>query len=186
METNIYLIKALDAYPYNLEEAIESLNYALSYDPDNAIALTLSGRFYAEICQDYERALDLFEKVLAVNPHFTMVYSHYIEALINNEDFDKAQSFIDFALKVKSANKPDIAIQKARILEHQMAFEESIRELDQVILKSVQMCQIEEAEEHIKRIKKKMEKMKKDKTETTGKKKKRKLWSENENNFPNI
>ncbi|MBP6238275.1 MAG: hypothetical protein KA270_13100 [Saprospiraceae bacterium] len=43
-----YLVKALDAYPYNLEEAIESLDYALSGDNNNAATLCLYGRVYAE------------------------------------------------------------------------------------------------------------------------------------------
>ena len=46
-----YLVKAIDAYPYNLEEAIESLDYALSGDNNNAATLCLYGRVYAEQLQ---------------------------------------------------------------------------------------------------------------------------------------
>tara|TARA_Y100000768_G_scaffold319786_1_gene255499 strand:+ start:420 stop:554 length:135 start_codon:yes stop_codon:yes gene_type:complete len=31
-----YFIKATDAYPFNLEETIEALDYALSYDETHA------------------------------------------------------------------------------------------------------------------------------------------------------
>lgn len=41
--TDKYIFQALDAYPYNLEETVESLNYALSYDDKNAVALCLMG-----------------------------------------------------------------------------------------------------------------------------------------------
>ena len=39
METNLnnlYVFRALEAYPYELEKAVEALNYALSQDPENA------------------------------------------------------------------------------------------------------------------------------------------------------
>jgi hypothetical protein len=38
MDTNLhtsYLFKAIDAYPYDLAETLESLNYALSYNENN-------------------------------------------------------------------------------------------------------------------------------------------------------
>src|SRR5690606_41519380 len=38
-----YLVQALDNYPYNLEDALTSLEYALSYDENNTQALCLYG-----------------------------------------------------------------------------------------------------------------------------------------------
>ena len=49
---NNYLFKALDAYPYDLEETIEALTYALSYDEKNTVALCLMGRV---LCRKLER-----------------------------------------------------------------------------------------------------------------------------------
>ena len=46
--TNNYIFKALENYPYDLEEVMEALNYALSADDKNTMALTLMGRMYAE------------------------------------------------------------------------------------------------------------------------------------------
>jgi hypothetical protein len=45
---NNYIFKALDNYPYYLDEVMESLNYALSYDNKNTMALTLMGKVHAE------------------------------------------------------------------------------------------------------------------------------------------
>ena len=53
MTANIYLVKALDYYPYNLEEALESLNYAMAYEENNPIALCLMGRVHLEVFKDY-------------------------------------------------------------------------------------------------------------------------------------
>ena len=49
-----YLFQALDNYPYSLEETIESLDYALSYDSKNTTALCLYGRIQTEQLQNYE------------------------------------------------------------------------------------------------------------------------------------
>ena len=102
---NTYLVKALEAYPYDLEEAIESLNYALSYEPNNAMALSLFGRVYMDIYEDFETAIQYFETALAENVNLTAMYTHYTMALIHNEDYDKAKTFIKFALTVKSSDK---------------------------------------------------------------------------------
>ena len=51
-----YLFQALDNYPYSLEETVESLDYALSYDEKNTVALCLYGRLYAEQLKHYETA----------------------------------------------------------------------------------------------------------------------------------
>ena len=52
-----YLMEALDAYPYDLPKVIEALNYALSYDAENALALCLMGQFYSEQMAQYEKAI---------------------------------------------------------------------------------------------------------------------------------
>ena len=56
--TQKYILQAFDNYPYNLPEALEALEYALSSDPQNTIALTLMGRLYAEQLNEYEMARD--------------------------------------------------------------------------------------------------------------------------------
>jgi uncharacterized protein YfaS (alpha-2-macroglobulin family) len=43
-----YLFQALDNYPYSLQETVESLDYALSYDEKNTTALCLYARIEAE------------------------------------------------------------------------------------------------------------------------------------------
>ena len=51
---NSYVFQAIDAYPYNLEETLEALNFALSYNEKDTQALCLMGRVYAEQLKDYE------------------------------------------------------------------------------------------------------------------------------------
>ena len=100
-----YLFKALDAYPYDLEEAVEALTYALSYDDKNTDALCLMGRVYAENLKDYEKAKEYYADALAENVNAFSVYPYYIDVLLWNEDFDEAAKLIDFALTVKGSDK---------------------------------------------------------------------------------
>ena len=95
---NNYIFKALDAFPYDLEECIESLTYALSYDEKNTIALCLMGRIYSEQLKDFETAKLYFTEALTENINAFNVYPHYINVLLWNEDLKEAEKLIDFAL----------------------------------------------------------------------------------------
>ena len=119
MEHNTYLLKALDAYPYAMEDVIESITYALSYEPNNPVALCLMGRIYFDVYQDYNQAIAYFESALAENVREISVYSHYTLALVDNEDFEKAEKFIDFALTVKGSDGAMLYARKASIYECQ-------------------------------------------------------------------
>jgi len=59
-----YYFEALDNYPYSLPDCLEALNYALSYDPEDADSLCLMGRIYSEMLIDYEKAKLYFEEIL--------------------------------------------------------------------------------------------------------------------------
>lgn len=50
-----YYFEALDYFPFNLSECMDALNYALSYEPEDADSLCLMGRVYSEELKDYER-----------------------------------------------------------------------------------------------------------------------------------
>ncbi|MDR6515115.1 hypothetical protein [Chryseobacterium camelliae] len=62
-----YYFEALDNYFYNLPDCLEALNYALSYDPEDADSLCLMGRIYAETLKDYETAKSYFEMAMQSN-----------------------------------------------------------------------------------------------------------------------
>jgi tetratricopeptide (TPR) repeat protein len=84
---NNYIFKALESYPFDLEEVMEALNFALSYDDKNTMALTLMGRVYAEKLYKYEEAIVYFKQALAENIHAFEVYTPYINTLLWNEDY---------------------------------------------------------------------------------------------------
>ena len=132
METNLlnnYVLKAIDAYPYELEETVENLNYALSYQSDNAYALYLMGRLQAEQFGDYEKAKQYYAEALANKMDFQKVYSKYIQVLLNNEDLEEAKKLIDFALTVKGIDKGSIWEKQGQLFEIKQAYKKAIKAL---------------------------------------------------------
>jgi tetratricopeptide (TPR) repeat protein len=122
MEHNTYLVKALDAYPYDLEETAEALSYALSYEPNNGMALCLMGRLYMEVYQDYDGAIHYFERALEDNVKMHAIYGFYAQALLSAEEFDKAQTFLKFALTVKGSDKALLLSKKAELFESKQRY----------------------------------------------------------------
>jgi len=114
---NSYLYKAIDAYPYCLEETMEALNYALSYNNKDVHALCLMGRVYSEQIQDYEVAKQYFEEALSEGIDAPQIYSYYAQALIWNGDFKEAEKLIGFALTIKGADTGLLLLKKGQLYE---------------------------------------------------------------------
>ena len=166
-----YLFQALDNYPYSLEETVESLDYALSYDGKNTIALCLYGRLYAEQLQRYEVAKDYFQQAIGIDIHALDVYVHYIHTLILNEDTAEAEKLIAFALTIKGINKAEILLKKAMLLESQRKFKEALKVIKEVKLTDFTNDTSYETDNAEKRLKDKLELLK-DKKKGKDKKKK--------------
>lgn len=165
METMIdsYLIKALEAYPYEMEEAVEALTYALSYDAKNPVALALMGRIYADHFQDYEKAKSYFEQALTENIHAVGVYEHYLKVLIWNEDFQEAKTLIDFALTVKGSDKGMLYLKQAIVYECEQNYKAALASLKVAKVHAYNQCFINDVEDAKSRIKGKLPKKKKKK-----------------------
>jgi len=129
-----HLLNALDNYPYSLSETIESLEYALSYDDKNTMAICLMGRIYAEQLLDYETAKEYFSEAISYNIHALEVYPYYIDTLILNEDFTEAEKLIDFALTVKGMDKVNILFKKAWLKEVLRDFKSAKKVLKEIKL----------------------------------------------------
>lgn len=130
MDTNLlnnYVLKAIDAYPYDLEEVVENLNYALSYEPENAYALYLMGRLQAEQFGNYDKAKQFYTQALASKMDFQKVYSRYIQVLLWNDDIDEAQKLIDFALTVKGIDKGLIWSKQGLLFERTKVYKKAIK-----------------------------------------------------------
>lgn len=158
-----YLFQALDAYPYNLEETVECLNYALSYDEHNAIALGLLGQLHAEQLKDFETAKEYYQEALANDMFALGLYPKYINVLLWNEDYKEAENLIDFALTVKGTDKAVLHLKKAMLYEQMKEYKKALACLKQAKENAFNNHFINQLKEEKTRIKDKMPKPKKSK-----------------------
>lgn len=167
-----YLFQALDSYPYSLEETIESLDYTLSYDDKNTMALCLYGQVFSDQLLKYEEAKEYFQKALSINIYALEVYPFYIHTLILNEDYDEAAKLIDFSLTIKGINKIEILLKKVMLLESQQEFKKALRVIKKVKRITINTSYDYTIEETEKRLNKKCNGDSKKDKQTTNKKKK--------------
>tara|TARA_R110000787_G_scaffold265195_1_gene371163 strand:+ start:3425 stop:3949 length:525 start_codon:yes stop_codon:yes gene_type:complete len=160
---NNYVYKAMEYFDYDIESTAEALNYALSYDENNTMALTLMGRIYAEKLFDYETAIEYYKKVLAEKINAFEVYNVYIEALLYNEDYKEADDFIDFAFSVKGVNKAMLYMNKAVLKERLFKYKEAMNFVKKATVYNYDADLTYTIEEVEKRVKGKMPKKKKKK-----------------------
>lgn len=157
MNTNTYLCKALDAYPYDLEETMEALNYALSYqEEDQEQVLCLLGRVYAETFNNYETAVSYYREALAINPTAISVFMYYIDALIWADDIKEASSFINYAFGVKGVDKAVLYYKKALIAEIKQLYNESLINLKKAKIHTYNNSFMDDINSAKKRVKQKM------------------------------
>jgi len=150
-----YLVQALDNYPYNLEDALTSLEYALSYDENNTQALCLYGRFLAEQFKQYEEAKNYFQKAIQNDLQAVGVYPYYIDTLLKNEDFKEAERLIRFAFTVKGIDKFEIINKEVLLYEMQERYKEALKVAKQLPLYNYDVENKTFIEDTIERIKSK-------------------------------
>ncbi len=172
---NMYLFKAMDSYSYSMEETMESLNYALSYDSNNAEALLLMAQVMAYQLRDYEGARQYFEAAMTQNMEMGKLYPDYIYTLILNEDYPEAQRLLDYATKVKGTDKAAMQWLQGQIFEGlfelkraKKAYKEAIKQTRSNDLTSFVKREIERIDEKLP--KKKNKKKQKSKTKIKEKK----------------
>jgi tetratricopeptide (TPR) repeat protein len=152
-----YLFQALDNYPYWLEGTIESLDYALSYNDKDTMALCLYARVHSEQLQDYEAAKAYFQEALAINIYAIAVYPYYLDTLLLNEDYEEASKLIDFALTIKGIDRVAIQHKKVLLLEKQQEIKKALKLLKEVKLLLSANDNFYEIEQTEKRLKSKKE-----------------------------
>ena len=112
-----YYLKACDAYPYDLNETMESLDYALSYNSDYAAAHSLLGRLHFEQTRDYTAAKYHFKYALYCDANYAATYEHYSIFLIVIQDFNTAKDILQKAAKIKGVSPVMLLHREALIAE---------------------------------------------------------------------
>ena len=160
---NSYVFKALDAYPYNLEDTLEALNYALSYNNKDTHALCLMARVYAEQLKDYEPAKQYFVEALSESIDAHYVYPYYINTLICNDDFEEAEKLIEYAFNVKGISKEALLLNKGQLYEAVGKYKLAITTLKEAKKGGLSNSFVDFVDGEISRVKKKMQPKKKKK-----------------------
>lgn len=162
-----YYFEALDNYPYSLPDCLEALNYALSYDPEDADSLCLMGRIYSEMLIDYEKAKLYFEEAMQCDVTNLNVPQYYIKCLLDNEDFQKAEKLIQYSLKIKGIDKFKIWLHRSLLSEKRGSLVNALKFLNEAEKYCFTSCDLDLVRERKKFIKSKMPKKKsKNKKET--------------------
>ena len=123
---NIYLFQVINSYPYDLPEAIEALTYALSFDDENVVALSLMARICDEQLGDKKRAVEYYQKALEVDVYAVQIYPSYIDALIKLSEYSAAEKTIDFALGLPGSDLGHLYVLKMLLEEHQGMYESAL------------------------------------------------------------
>ena len=125
-----YFLKASDNYDYNMEELIENIGYALSYDEEHAPTWWLQGRLLMYELKNYKGAIRCFEKAIFYDPTYIDTYKFYSLLLIWMCDFEKAQIIINKGKRVKGMPISIIIQRLAMIQEYQGKIGNAIRILN--------------------------------------------------------
>lgn len=126
---NIYLYKALDAYPYDLEATMEALNYALSYDDRDAQALFLMGKVYMYELYDLKGAVHYYEAAMLQDMEMPQLYPEYLYALIYQESYTGAQRLLEYAQKIKGTDKAELQLIQGQLFECLGKYKKAIKTL---------------------------------------------------------
>jgi tetratricopeptide (TPR) repeat protein len=161
-----YYFEALDNYPYSLPDCLEALNYALSYDPEDADSLCLMGRIYSEMLIDYEKAKLYFEEAMQCDVTNLNTPKYYIKCLLDNEDLQEAEKLIEYSLKIKGIDKATLWFYRALLSEKRGSFNNALKFLDQAAKYCFNQYSLDVVKDRKKFIKSKMPKKNKKKKET--------------------
>ncbi len=154
-----YYIKALDQYPYSLEEAIENLSYALSHNSEHSGANYLMGKLHQEQLNNFQKAEEYYIKALASNPDDLKVCIDYILLLIILKEYDKAQKLIIYTNKLKGTDLSKTHSLQALIYEYQHDYEKALSLYREARLEAYNDDCISHLNNEIKRVKRKRNKL---------------------------
>lgn len=163
---NKYYFEALDCYPYNLPDCLEALNYALSYDPEDADALCLMGRIHSEVIKDYETAKEYFAEAMMFDVTNVNTPQYYIICLLNNEDFAEAEKLINYALKIKGIDQSNLWFYRSLLSEKRGSIMNAFKFLKEAEKFCFNQCSLDVVRERKKFLKSKYPKVTKKMKET--------------------
>ncbi len=151
-----YYLKALDLYPYELDQVIEALTFAISYDNDHAGAHCLLGKLNLYQLGKYYEAEDHFVKALASDIDYVETYYSYAELLIQIGEYGKAKKLIKYAYKIKGINTTRLKHSEGLIAEIKGNYVKAKEHLNRAYISSFSKAEREFLKEEIDRVNSKL------------------------------
>lgn len=168
-----YYLKALDNYPYDLEEAIENISYSLSYDDSSAKAHCLMGKIQSEQMKNWAEAEYHFEQAISNDYTFVETYVGFSDLLIRIRSLKKAEKLLVFASKIKGINRLDIYFKLGIIHEMRSNYKIALSYYKKALMENYFDEDYDEIAKHIERIEQKISPNKEEETSSKEKKKKK-------------
>ena len=160
---NDYYLKALDYYPYNLQEFLENINYAISYDENHADSHCLMARFYMEQLCKFEEANYHFQKALSIDPDHLLTYYSYIIYCVKTKDIDRGLRLIKKARTINGIVESTLFHREALLYERVEKFKKSKKLLGKALITCNCNDDIEFFKIELNRIQNKLKQLKKKK-----------------------
>lgn len=164
-----YYIKALGCYPYELEEAIENLNYALSHDNQHCGSNYLMGKLYQEHFSNYELAEHYYQIAMASDSTNQHLCFDYISLFIVRREYSKAQKLIGYCQELKGIDQGRLYALQGLLVEYQHQFVEAISFYKKGILETFEEELMSQLKGDIKRVKEKKKMIAKEEKKNSGK-----------------
>ena len=164
-------LQALDNYPFDIEQCMEKLQYAISGGTDHAGVHYLLGRIYAEQSGDYQKAMFHYKMALSIDHRFVRTYYYYVDLLINLEAFDEALKVLQIGQKIPGIDKAYMGFLEGILYEKYEMFESAKECYKNAKKAALNNYFRSEMDEQIKRVKNKKKDGKPKKGKSTKKKK---------------
>lgn len=168
-----YYLKAVNNYPFDMDEVIENLNYALSSDDEHCQSNFLLGRIYMEDLKQFDKAQYYFEQALLCDLNFPDTYKYFSLLKIYMSEFDQAMKLIDYALKVKGTYKSIMYQRKSLVYECTGDLKRAKEMMEKSLLFSIEKSHSTYFELELKRINQKLKSLKVQKKKSKKKSKKK-------------
>ncbi len=112
-------------------DVCESLNYALSYNENYCAVLCMLGEVYAKNLNQYAKAFDCFDRVIAISTDYLEVYPMYATYLIWADEIERAFKLINFGFTIKGIDKASLYCVSAFALETTENYKLSLKHLSE-------------------------------------------------------
>lgn len=150
-----YYLKAKDCYPYEIEDALEALEYGLSHDDSHAPLLALKGEIYYQDLKRFPAAIECFELALYHDAAYVGAYYNYIKLLCEIDEMKQAEKMISRALGTKGIDRAKVLHLEAMMYEQQGMYTIALSSLNSALFHCRDKEDTSFYTDEIKRVKKK-------------------------------